>query len=192
MHLAGIEMKSLTGISLGLTIAFLNPNPTSAQELRFNDLVQAKMVGTGKDAKVVLMVEAFRQERKKIKTTTEIFSVEDDGQTGDRLGNPRVAERVQVQRVPAGLKPKTLDAKDFQFFDLSMKPVTIDDAAKQLTQLRSVFLYDQGRNCNAATKAQLGVLRDDCLILKSKKQVRDVQRRHAMGDPFGAGADPFN
>ena len=100
------------------------PNATTPS---FNHLVSAKVIGSNEKAKVILMIQSFRRERQRVKTTTEIFLIGENGEDEKRMVDPKIRERVQVSKVPAGIKPKTVDAKEIQFFDVNLKPVSIAD-----------------------------------------------------------------
>ena len=192
-------MKSIVFFVLALHAALLIPPPaavvaqdTSRPAPQLKHLVSAKIL-PGYAPTVIMMINSFRRENLRVKSTTEIFVVQDDG-SEKPYSEPTVRTQVQVNRIPAGLKPITTDAKHFKFFDLDWKPVSFEDAAKRLTKLKPVFLLDAGMTAGKFSTLTRSALQNDCMILMTKNNIRKNDGR-MRNDPFGGGRfgdDPFN
>ena len=102
----------------------------------------------------------------------------------DEQGNPverefqvavPVTEEVEIDtKIPAGRKPVDLPAADLQFFNTQGEEVAIAAVAEQLSSLQPVFLID-GAEGELPPLPNLWqqVLREDCLIVVTHKQIRE-------------------
>ncbi len=159
----------------------IHPEFAGIRTPSLGDLVLAKVDLKAGAPRVIMMIQSYRQETKRVKVTrfvveTRERSTEVDGKTVNvpyTVKVPVTEEREITTNVPAGRKPLTIDAKDFQFFDLQAEEVSLDQAAQKLSSLKPVFLIDQntGRPMPLPEVAQRA-LKAECLILVTKKQVR--------------------
>ena len=175
---------------------------------RLSKVVEGKITIRDGKPQLVLMLESYRKSNIETHTVLQKYRIEkvknEAGELVEQktpLGDSVQNERRRVEIKSAGIKPKVIDFKDIKFFDLSLNEVTIEQARKKLQQLGPVFLIDRGANVVAFPPAQRRALNPDCLILWSKKDIRQNPRGADQfdnpfgGDMFGdddAGGDPFN
>lgn len=144
-------------------------------------LVGVKMKLADEKPQLILMLEAHRieereVERQKIEIQERTDTIVVDGKKVERTHSVAVPVKVlDKQRVSksAGLKPKTIAANEFGYYDLSGKPLSIDEAAKRLTTLTPVFLLDYfDGEVKGLSKIQQQAVSPKCLIITSKKRLR--------------------
>ena len=159
------------------------PAAVPATSLNFSNLVAAKIDSAKNPPQIILMVESYRLEVKKVdvmrpvqKKVTQTYT-KPNGEAAEREVTVMqlVSEKVeQTVAIAAGLKPKVMQLADFQFYDVDAKPVSHDDAAKALAKLQPVFLLGgYTGEVEPLGKYERQVLKPDVLIVATKQIVND-------------------
>lgn len=171
------------------------PRGVPAVALNFGQLVAAKINLDDAPPRIILMIESYRTEKKKIdalvpqlKTVVQTYTTA-DGKKAEREVTVNQMITVQIEQdilVPAGLKPTVMDLADFEFFDLDSQPVSHESAAQKLNMLFPVFLIEmfQGE-MHPIGKYEKEVLKSDVLIATTPKPVRPMGQQgwQPAGDP---------
>ncbi len=161
------------------------------------DLVLAKLDIDDDGARVIMMIESFRTEKKSVTVTrivneTREREIEVDGkQTTEQyvVQVPVSEEREMSEHVPAGRKPTTIDAGEMQFYNLNAEPITVDEVAKKLTSLQPIFLIDRtGSPPLPLPELAKRALREHCLIAVTKKKIRAFAQPRTVWWPAPAFA----
>ncbi len=153
------------------------------REIALQDLVLTKVV-TGKgEPTLIMMIEALRPGKQTVAVTRMEQRKQSrkvpgkDGNLVDQefLVPVEITENVEMDiKVPAGRRPVEFPASEFEFYDLHGRNVELDQAAKQLSQLRPMFLLDATHGSPPEVpELYRQALREDCLIAVTAKLVRD-------------------
>lgn len=169
--------------------------PTRLPELE--DLHRAKLSSEGEELQLVVMVEAFRTEKKEGPVTsftqelrTRIIQV--DGKPLEQTYTVQipVTEFKETEvKIPAGRKPLTVPASECRFFDLQGEEIAATDAAERLRSLQPIFLLD-GMAADTKLPEIPAIVRqavkEECLIVTTTRVIRENRRILRVGQALPA------
>lgn len=161
-----------------------------------NDLTQVKLDKHQGELQLVMMLEGFRTEKR----TGRVVKMRQEQRTRTiRLANGEAKEQaytVQVPvaeegevdvKIPAGRKPVSKPASEFQFFDLAGNALTIEAAAEKLKSLQPAFLLDRfAGQLPEIPELYRQALNESCLVIVTEEAVRDLGNQPLPGEMLPA------
>lgn len=161
-----------------------------------NDLTQVKLDLHHGELQLVMMLEGYRTEKRTgrvIRTRAEqrTRTIRDaNGEEKQQTYTVQVpfAEEGEVDvKIPAGRKPFSKPASEFQFFDLKGNALTIETAAEKLKTLQPAFLLDRfAGTLPEIPELHRQALNDNCLIIITEGAVRDLGNQALPGEVLPA------
>lgn len=149
-----------------------------------SQLVKAKLDAGKEEPQVIVMLPAYRMEKTEgehfvteFRTEQRTRTVQVNGKQVEQAYTVSVPYTETVKDpllpVPAGEKPNSFDADQFQFYDVSGKELSLDEATKRMTRLGPTFLMDRFRGGFAGfSPLQQQALDPDCLVMITPETIR--------------------
>lgn len=161
-----------------------------------NDLTQVKLDKHLGELQLVMMLEGFRTEKR----TGRVVKMRQEQRTRtirDANGAEKqqtytvqvpVAEEGEVDvKIPAGRKPLSKPASEFQFFDLTGNALTIEAAAEKLKSLQPAFLLDRfAGQLPEIPELYRQALNEKCLVIVTEEALRDLGNQTLPGQMLPA------
>ncbi len=174
----------------------LIPAARSTRLPSLNDLTQVKLDLHQGELQLVMMLEGYRTEKRTgrvIKTRVEqrTRTIRDaNGAEKQQTYTVQVpfAEEGEVDiKIPAGRKPVSKKASEFQFFDLKGNALTIEAATEKLKSLQPAFLLDRfAGQLPEIPELYRQALNENCLVIVTEEAIRDVGNQALPGEVLPA------
>ncbi len=161
-------------------IVELDAIPASNRLPTLRDVILAKLDTVEGTHKLIVMLEpppggpTFVTRIREVKRTRKVKGP--DGIARDQEYTVQVpfTEAIDLPK-SGGRKPVVMDAKDFQFFDLEGKVISIAEVAKRHAKLRPLFLLERfSGEPQSLPDLYRQVLVEDTVIATTKLQVRTI------------------
>lgn len=170
----------------------LAPAARASRLPSLNDLTQVKLALHQGELQLVMMLEGYRTEKRagritKTRAEQRTRTIRDatgaEKQQTYTVYVPFTEEGEVDVKIPAGRKPVSKPASEFQFFDLKGNALTLEAATEKLTSLQPAFLLDRfAGQLPEIPELHRQVLNENCLVIITEEAIRDLGNQALPGE----------
>lgn len=170
----------------------LAPAARASRLPSLNDLTQVKLALHQGELQLVMMLEGYRTEKRagritKTRAEQRTRTIRDatgaEKQQTYSVQVPFTEEGEVDVKIPAGRKPVSKPASEFQFFDLKGNALTVEAATEKLTSLQPAFLLDRfAGQLPEIPELHRQALNENCLVIITEEAIRDLGNQALPGE----------